>query len=72
MLGELEIMMCKFIAMQNMSFPATYNLSSLLHDMFPDSAIASDFSCKHTKTRSILCEALDPHYIIENIHPDVS
>lgn len=45
--------------MHNMSFQTT---DSLLQEMFPDSAIASDFACKHTKTRSNLCEALDPHY----------
>ena len=29
--------------------------------MFPDSKIAADSSCKHTKTKSIICDALDPH-----------
>ena len=28
--------------------------------MFPDSLIAADFSSKHTKTKSIICDALDP------------
>ena len=38
--------------------------------MFPDSKIASDFSCKHTKTRAIICEALDPYHkkpVVENV-----
>ena len=30
--------------------------------MFPDSKIASDFGCKHTKTKAICCSALEPHY----------
>ena len=30
--------------------------------MFPDSKIASDFGCKHTKTKAICCDALDPYY----------
>ena len=30
--------------------------------MFPDPAIARDFACKLTKTRFILCEALDSFY----------
>lgn len=38
--------------------------------MFPDSAITADFACKRTKTKSIVCEALDPHYkkpVLENL-----
>lgn len=38
--------------------------------MFPDSNIASDFSCKHTKTRAIICEALDRYHkkpVVENV-----
>ena len=30
--------------------------------MFPDSKIAANFHCKCTKTRSIICDALDPHF----------
>ena len=30
--------------------------------MFLDPAIGRDFACKHTKTRFILCETLDPFY----------
>ena len=30
--------------------------------MFPDSKIAADFSCKHTKTKAIICDALDPYW----------
>ena len=42
--------------------------------MFPDSKIATDFACKHTKTKAIICDALDPHFkkhIIDTIreHP---
>ena len=29
--------------------------------MFPDSRIAADFRCKHTKTKAIICDTLDPH-----------
>ena len=53
-----EIMMCEFIAMHNMSFQAMDHLSSLLKVMFPDSAIASNFACKHTKTKSIVCDEI--------------
>ena len=29
--------------------------------MFPDSRIAADFSSKHTKTKAIIHDALEPH-----------
>ena len=65
-----EVMMCKFIAMHNLSFQTADHLSNLLSNMFPDSAIASSFSCGHTKTKSIVCDALDPYYnkpIVDNL-----
>ena len=34
---------------------------ALFISMFPDSAIASDFACKRTNTKAIICDALDPH-----------
>jgi hypothetical protein len=64
-----EVVMSNFIAMHNLSFQSADHLSQLFTVMFPDSAIASDFSCKHTKTRAIICEALDPHHkmpVVEN------
>ena len=36
--------------------------TDLVKAIFPDSAIARDFACKRTKSRSIICEALDPYY----------
>ena len=69
-----EIMMAQFISMHNLPFEAADHLSTLLPTMFPDSKIAKDFACKHTKTKAIICDALDPHFkkpIIETIreHP---
>ena len=66
-----EIKMAQFIAMHNIPFEAADHLSTLLPTMFPDSKIAKDFACKHTKTK---CDTLDPHFknpIIETIreHP---
>ncbi len=49
-----------FIAMHNLSFQSSDHLSSLFGVMFPDSTIASDFSCRHTKTKAIICGTLDP------------
>ena len=57
-----EVMMCQFIAMHNLPFQAADHLTDLLPSMFPDSKIASDYARKHTKTKSIICDALDPHF----------
>ena len=54
--------MANFIAMHNLSFQTADHPSDLLPKMFPDSKIASDFGCKHTKTKSICCDVLDPYY----------
>ena len=65
-----EIMMSNFIAHHNLSFLTADYLSQLLKSMFPDSAIASDFACKRTKTKSIICDALDPYHkevVISNL-----
>ena len=55
-----EVMMAQFIALHNLPFQAADHLSDLVSSMFPDSLIAADFSSKHTKTKSIICDALDP------------
>lgn len=54
-----EVHMANFIAMHNLSFQTADHLSDLLPAMFPDSKIAG---CKHTKTKAICCDALDPYY----------
>ena len=54
-----EIMMVQFITMHNLPFQASDHLSDLLPMMFPDSKIAADFACKHTKTKAIVCDALE-------------
>ena len=56
-----EIMMSYFIAMHNLSFQSADHLSDLVSAIFPDSRIAARFSSKHTKTKSIICDAIDPH-----------
>ena len=56
-----EIMMVKFLVLHNLSFKAADHLSELFPMMFPDSAIAADFSCKRTKTKAIVSDALDPY-----------
>ena len=56
-----EIKMTQFIAVHNLPFQAADHLSDLFKSIFPDSAIASDFACKRTKTKAIICDALDPH-----------
>ena len=53
-----EIMMYQFIAMHNLSFQSADHLSDIVSTMFPDSKIAARFSCKHTKTKAIICDAI--------------
>ena len=54
--------MAQFIALHNLSFQVADHLSDLVSSIFPDSKIATDFSSKHTKTRSIISNALDPYF----------
>ena len=54
-----EVMMTQFIAMHNLPFLAADHLCVLFPSMFSDSKIAADFVCKRTKTKSIICDALD-------------
>ena len=56
-----ELMMCQFIAMHNLPFQAADHLTDLFPFMFADSRIASDYACKHTKAKAIICDALDPY-----------
>ena len=51
-----EVIMCPFVVMHDLPFQAADNLTDLLSSMFPDSKIASDYACKHTKTKSIICD----------------
>ena len=57
-----EVQMANFIALHNLLFQTADHLSDLFSKMFPDSKIAADFACKHTKTKAICCDALDPYY----------
>ena len=56
-----ELMMSQFIAMHNLPFQAADHLTDIISVMFPDSKIASAYACKHTKTKAIICDALDPY-----------
>ena len=53
-----EVKMTRFIAMHNLPFSAADHLSELLPS---DLKIAADFSCKRTKTKAIICDALEPY-----------
>ena len=55
-----EIMMAQFIAMHNLLFQTADHLSDLFTATFPDSKITAAFSSKHTKTKAIICDAIDP------------
>ena len=54
--------MSNFITMHNPSFQTADYLSDLLPKMIPDSKIATNFGCKHTKMKTICCDVLDPYY----------
>ncbi len=56
-----EVMMAKFIALHNLPFQVADHLTDIFPSMFPDSRIAVDFASKYTKTKSIICDAIDPH-----------
>ena len=56
-----ELALTQFIALHNLPFQAADHLSILFPLMFPDSKVAADFSCRHTKTKAIICDALDPY-----------
>ena len=47
--------------MHNLLFQTAYHLTDFVSAMFPDSKIAAKFSRKHTKTKTIICNAIDPH-----------
>lgn len=55
-----EVIMAQFIAMHNLPFQAADHLSDLFSTMFPDSKIAAQFSSRHTKTKAIICDTIDP------------
>ena len=56
-----ELALAQFIALHNLPFQAADHLSSLFPVMFPDSKIAKGFACRHTKTKALICDALDPY-----------
>ena len=56
-----EIAIAQFIDLHSLSFQVADNFSDLVSSIFPDSKTPTDFSSKHTKTRSIITDALDPY-----------
>ena len=58
--AKAEALWCKFILEHNLPFSVSDCFSQLASVMFPDSAIASKFACKRTKTAAVITEALAP------------
>lgn len=52
-----------FIAKHNIPFLASDHANKLFPKMFPDSELAKQFSCGHTKTTAIATQALAPHFL---------
>ena len=59
--AKAEALWCKFVVEHNLPFSVSDCFSDLIPIMFPDSTIASKFSCKRTKTAAIVTEALAPN-----------
>ncbi len=57
LLGESSSSSCH----RNKVISAEIKKADLFSSMLPDSKIAASFSCKHTKTKSIISDAIDPH-----------
>ena len=64
-----EVMVTNFIVQHNLPIATADHLGHLFKNIFPDSKIASSYSCAKTKTFAILNEALAPdchNYIVEH------
>lgn len=57
---QSEVYFTKFVAEHNLSFRTAEHFSKLVKVMFPDSKVASAFSCSRTKTAAIVNNALAP------------
>lgn len=62
---EKELQLAAFISEHNLSFIVMDHLSNLLPKLCSDSKIAADVKCKQTKTKSIITNALAPHFHLE-------
>jgi len=54
--------MANFMVEHNVPFAVSDHLTSLIHDIFPDSQIAKQYSSCRTKTTSMLNLAIAPHF----------
>ena len=50
------------VHMANLAQSLLSNSRSTVWPIVPESKIASNFGCKHTKTKAICCDALDPYH----------
>ena len=64
---DAEIRMASFISEHNLSFNVMDHFSDLLPTLCPDSEIAAHFKCKRTKAKSIVNNALSPHFHEEHV-----
>jgi hypothetical protein len=71
---KAEVMITNFLVQHNLPIATADHLGPLFTEIFPDSTIASSYSCGRTKTSAILNEALAPEchkYVVEHskTHP---
>ena len=71
---KAEVMVTNFLVQHNLPIATADHLGPLFKEIFPDSSIASSYSCGRTKSSAILNEALAPQchkYVVEHCktHP---
>lgn len=71
---KAEVIVTNFLVQHNLPIATADHLGPLRKEIFPDSSIASSYSCGRTKTSAILNQALAPQchkYIVEHCktHP---
>lgn len=60
---KAEVLFVHFIAEHNLPFSVGDHFTKLVKKAFPDSKIAEEFHCGHTKTAATVNKALGPYYM---------
>ena len=68
---ETELRLATFIAEHNLSFHIMDHFSDF-PKLCSDSKIVSEVRCKRTKTKSVVTNAMAPHFHSNLVHPEKS